>query len=299
MSITFFRFQCLRADQAALHTKEFYSTTMSEGNQTAPGTMDTQDQFSEKKKGNDTVEEEPDNDDGTSGVTGLKNESENRKERVQQVDVLDKLSGNGVKARVTLEECGNSEKKVANDTLHEVKEHHYYELIGGQYYYSDATTGKRYRYKEKTQEWEEVIEGTEGKSNLQNTSEFTDNERKVVAEGSNLEHTGEHGITIDSEGRTYYYADNQYMCKDNEGNIFYLNEQDEWKPWAEKECSQSSESSKWYFYQGDSTFYRDNISGVVYKYNKEDNKWEKFEGKLKKKRPLFHDDEEFDTEDEG
>lgn len=280
------------ADQVASHAEESDGTTMSDGNQTAPDTLETQDQFSKpsedcttENKVNDTVEEKSENDDGSSTETSSTSACKSTEERVLKVDKLDELSENGVEpsTKEPPEVGGNSEKEAAVDSLSEVKEHHSYELIDGQYYYSDTTSGKRYRYEEKTKEWVEVVADSEG---------------KVLTEGSNPEHTSEHGITVDSEGRTYYYADNHYMCKDGEGNVFYMNEQNEWKPWAEKECNQSSESSKWYFYQDDSTFYRDNASGVVYKYNKEDNKWEKYEGKLKKKRPHVDDEEEFDTEEE-
>lgn len=284
------------ADQAASHAEESDSTTMSDGNQTAPDTLEKQDQSSKpseepsedcttKSKVLDTVEEKPENDDKSSTVTSSTSVFENIEGRVQKAHKLDELAENGVDPSVKKppEGDGISEKEAAVVSHSEVKEHHSYELIDGQYYYSDTTSGKRYKYEEKAKEWVEVV---------------ADNEGKVLTEGSNHEHTSEHGTTVDSEGRTYYYADNHYMCKDGEGNVFYLNEQNEWKPWSEKEHDQSSESSKWYFYQDDSTFYRDNVSGVVYKYNKEDNKWEKYEGKLKKKRPLVDDEEEFDTEEE-
>lgn len=280
------------ADQAAPHAAERDGTTMSDGNQTASDTLETQDQFSKlsedctaEETANNTVKRETDNDDGSLKVTNPVNKCENNEERVQEGDMVDELAEKGIEAseKEIPEECGNSEKEGAGDSSSELKEHHSYELIDGHYYYSDTTSGKRYRYEEKAQDWVEVV---------------ADNEGQLVTEGSDSEHASDHGITVDSEGRTYYYADNQYLCRDSEGNVFYLNEQNEWKPWAEKECNQSSESSKWYFYQDDSTFYRDNVSGVVYKYNKENNKWEKYEGKLKKKRPLVDDEEEFDTEEE-
>lgn len=154
-----------------------------------------------------------------------------------------------------------------------------YELIGNHYYYTDKTSGHKYKYDAESNEW--VASDGERRSN-----KFSDNEH----------------VTTDNEGRSYYYAGKFYLCQDPQGNVFYWNEKHEWQPWTEKVASDeklsSEEKSKWYFYQGDSTFYRDNSSNTVYKLNKETNEWEVFEGKLKTKRPRTNEDEEFDTDED-
>ncbi|XP_071518003.1 17S U2 SnRNP complex component HTATSF1-like isoform X2 [Panulirus ornatus] len=152
-----------------------------------------------------------------------------------------------------------------------------YEYIRGQYYYTDNISGQRYLYDADAGEW-------------------------VVTSRNNGEDKNEQQVTTDSEGRTYYYAENMYLCRDPHGNVFFLNENNEWKPWTEKDASipQSGgeKNSKWYFYEGDSVFYRDNTSNTVYKLHKEKNEWEIFEGKLKKSRPHIDDVEEFDTDED-
>ncbi|XP_042217715.1 HIV Tat-specific factor 1 homolog isoform X2 [Homarus americanus] len=155
----------------------------------------------------------------------------------------------------------------------------HYELIGGQYHYTDNTSGQRYRYDANAGEW------------------------VVTSEEKDSDYEAEKQVTIDKEGRTYYYAENMYLCKDPLGNVFYMNEDNDWKPWSEKVTSTGNSgveqsNSKWYFYQGDSMFYRDNVSNVVYKLNKENNSWEVYDGKLKRKRPRIDEEEEFDTDDE-
>lgn len=179
------------ADQAASHAEESDGTTMSDGNQTAPDTLEKQDQSSKpseeppedcttKSKVLDTVEEKPENDDKSSTVTSSTSVFENIEGRVQKAHKLDELSENSVDPSVKEppEGDGISEKEAAVVSHSEVKEHHSYELIDGQYYHSDTTSGKRYRYEEKTKEWVEVV---------------ADNEGKVLTEGSNHEHTSEHG----------------------------------------------------------------------------------------------------------
>nr|XP_045626344.1 HIV Tat-specific factor 1 homolog [Procambarus clarkii]XP_045626345.1 HIV Tat-specific factor 1 homolog [Procambarus clarkii]XP_045626346.1 HIV Tat-specific factor 1 homolog [Procambarus clarkii]XP_045626347.1 HIV Tat-specific factor 1 homolog [Procambarus clarkii]XP_045626348.1 HIV Tat-specific factor 1 homolog [Procambarus clarkii] len=161
----------------------------------------------------------------------------------------------------------------------ELTSSHDYELVEGHYYYTDNTSGQRYKFDANAGEW--VM-----------NSEEKENENK-----------DEQKITRDSEGRTYYYAENMYLCKDPFGNVFYLNDNHEWKPWSERvaSCADSGEeqnTSKWYFYQGDSMFYRDNLSNIVYKLNKESNTWEVYEGKLKRKKPRIDEEEEFDTDEE-
>ncbi|KAK8753341.1 hypothetical protein OTU49_003977, partial [Cherax quadricarinatus] len=155
-----------------------------------------------------------------------------------------------------------------------------YELIAGHYYYTDHTSGQRYKFDAIAGEW--VVNNGE-----------KDNENKDARK-----------TTTDSEGRTYYYAENMYLCKDSHGNVFYLNDNQEWKSWSERPSPNANSSeeqniSKWYFYQGDSMFYRDNVSNIVYKLNKESNAWEVYEGKLKRKRPRIDEEEEFDTDEDS
>lgn len=143
-----------------------------------------------------------------------------------------------------------------------------YELIDGEYHYTDISSGVKYRYSTDKMEWVEVDQASQQ-------------------------------VTTDSEGRTYYYADGLYLCRDSEGNVFFMDEKNEWRPWEER-TGYKSGGNDWYFYQGSAMFYRDRKTGAVFKFNKEESKWEKFEGKLKRKRPNIDPDEEFDTdEDEG
>ncbi|KAK4299036.1 hypothetical protein Pmani_028655 [Petrolisthes manimaculis] len=141
-----------------------------------------------------------------------------------------------------------------------------YELIDGEYHYTDSSTGVRYKYSTDKTEWVEVEQDSQQ-------------------------------VTTDSEGRTYYYADGLYLCRDSEDNVFFMNEKNEWRPWEER-TGNKSDGNHWYFYQGSEMFYRDRTTGAVFKFNKEENKWEKFEGKLKRKRPKIDPDEEFDTDEE-
>lgn len=286
------------ADQPVVHAEGMDAGTMSEGNIMTHDTLEAQAQPS-KSSEESVTEGSKVNDPDTSQKTVKTDEDENAEEIIQKNDRLEKHSENGNDANVngtsTVKE--NDEGKVSVDSSRKEDD---YELINGQYYYSDASAGKRYRYEEKKQEWVEVYVDIQTGNNSGQVDKHTVTNCAVV-EGiqsdTNPEHIGEHITTTDSEGRTYYYADNHYLCQDREGNVFYLSEKNEWKPWAEKDSKQSTESSKWYFCQGDSTFYRDNASGVVYKFSKENNKWEKYEGKLKKKRPLI-DEEEFDTDED-
>ncbi|XP_063591125.1 17S U2 SnRNP complex component HTATSF1-like [Penaeus indicus] len=166
-----------------------------------------------------------------------------------------------------------TEQKEGNQP--DFSESHDYELINGHYYYTDSSSGQRYMYDANKGEWV-AVDASEEKQDQQ--------------------------VTVDDEGRTYYYADDMHLCRDPHGNVFYW-EENEWKPWTQKAPAKSDSASekkdsKWYFYQGDDTFYRDNTSDVVYKLNKETNEWQVHEGKLKKKRPRIDEEEEFDTESE-
>lgn len=282
------------ADQPAVQTEMMDDGTVCEGNKKPYDTLEIQVQPS-KSSEDPVTEESKANDADTAQKTVATDEAENAEEITQKNDILEKLSENDSDANLngtsTVRE--NDEKKISSHKADEYA--HDYELINGQYYYSDTSSGKRYRYEEKTQEWIEVV----AEMNTENPADKVTDCAVVedMQSDTNPKHKVEHNTTTDSEGRTYYYADNQYLCQDSQGNVFYLSEKNEWKLWTEKDSQQSSESSKWYFCQGDSTFYRDNVSGVVYRFNKENNKWEKYEGKLKKKRPLI-DEEEFDTDED-
>ena len=143
-----------------------------------------------------------------------------------------------------------------------------YELIDGKYYSTDEK-GRKLVFDSKTQDWVEVSE--------------TDKENSEV--------------TTDGEGRVYYAADGMYLCRDSEGNVFYLNEKNEWKSWQSEASSDKSNCPNWYFYQGDDTFYRDNATNTVYKLDKEMNEWKIHRTKAAK-RPRTETEEEFDTDEE-
>lgn len=155
-----------------------------------------------------------------------------------------------------------------------------YELIGDIYYYTDESSGQRYYYDTANQNWVVTDQSKEKKDgdSYHNQSTYTDD-----------------------EGRTYYYAENMYLCRNPDESVYYMDEKGEWKPWKSEEVNSNGneESSKWYFYQGNNCFYRDKVKNIVYKLNKDTDKWETYEGKLRKKRPRLNADEEFDTSDEG
>ncbi|XP_076048068.1 RRM1_TatSF1_like and RRM2_TatSF1_like domain-containing protein barc [Oratosquilla oratoria] len=147
-----------------------------------------------------------------------------------------------------------------------------YEWIDGAYHYTHPTTNRSYRYDSEAETWVEVSLETEGHQ------------------------------SVDSEGRTYYNEGGAQMCKDKEGNIYKYSETGDWVFVSSSGCgtdTSKNEDSKWYFYEGENTFYRDHSTDIVYRLNKDKNEWELYEGKLKGKRPrVANDDEEFDTSDE-
>jgi len=150
-----------------------------------------------------------------------------------------------------------------------------YELVGDTYYYTDEASGQKYYYDNTKQNWVPTDQCKDGDS-AHNQSPYTDN-----------------------EGRTYYYAENMYLCRNPDGSVYFMDEKEEWKSWKTKESTNGNEeSSKWYFYQGNDCFYRDKVKNIVYKHNKDTNEWETYEGKLRKKRPRLNTDEEFDTSEE-
>ncbi|MPC76807.1 hypothetical protein E2C01_071239 [Portunus trituberculatus] len=268
------------ADQNSPHSEGMHTKNMGEEDQMSCDRLKAQGQLP-NSSGKSITEEKKVNDADPTPKTTKTDKDENVEEMTEKKNEIQKMSEIHSDANGTSDLKENVEEKISLEPSSKDGETgNDYELIGGQYYYSDKLSGKRYRYDKNVEEWIEVTVDKE----TGNDSEQAD------------EHKDEY-TTTDSEGRTYYYADDQYLCQDCEGNVFYLNEKNEWKPWAEKNNVLSSESSKWYFCQGDSTFYRDNVSGVVYRLDKENNKWEKYEGKLKKKRPLI-DEEEFDTDED-
>uniref|UniRef100_A0A0P4WFG7 17S U2 SnRNP complex component HTATSF1 n=1 Tax=Scylla olivacea TaxID=85551 RepID=A0A0P4WFG7_SCYOL len=273
---------------------------MSEEDQMSCDTLEVQAQLP-NSSGKTVTEGSKLNDADPTQKTTETDKDKNFEEMTEKNYEVEKMSENGSDASRTSNLKENVEEKISLESSTKDGENAYdYELISGQYYYSDKSSGKRYRYDKNVEEWIEVTMDMETENNFEQAGEPTITDCQVVdgiQSDTNTEHKGEYTTTTDSEGRTYYYADDQYLCQDREGNVFYLNEKNEWKPWAEKDNVLSSESSKWFFCQGDSTFYRDNVSGVVYRLDKENNKWEKYEGKLKKKRPLI-DEEEFDTDED-
>ena len=278
------------ADQLVLHAEEVDAGTTSEENQIACDTPEDQVEPS-KSAGESVTEGTKLNDADTAQKIVETDEDENGEDIIGENKKSEKLLENDNDVNGTPTRTETAEGKISTDSSCKQDENtHDYELINGQYYYTDKSSGTRYKYEEKEQEWIEVMQ----------TDEPTVSDSPVV-EGTqsdaDTQHKSGHATTTDSEGRTYYYADNYYLCQDQHGNVFYLNDKNEWTPWGENDSKQSSESSKWYFCQGESKFYRDNVSGVVYKFDKENNKWEKYEGKLKKKRPRV-DEEEFDTDEE-
>lgn len=150
-----------------------------------------------------------------------------------------------------------------------------YELVGDTYYYTDETSGQKYFYDTTKQNWVPTDE-CKDEDSAHSQSPYTD-----------------------SEGRTYYYAENMYLCRNPDESVYYMDPKGEWKPWkSESNSNGNEESAKWYFYQGDDCFYRDKVKNIVYKLNKDTNEWEIHKGKLRKKRPRLDPEEEFDTSDE-
>ena len=266
------------ADQDSPHSEGMNTKDMGEEDQMLCDTPGIQGQLPNSSQKSVTEGSKVIDADPTSKTTTT-DKDENIEEMIEKNNEVGKVSENRSDTNGTSDLKENEEEKSPESLCKDGETGNDYELIGGQYYYSDKSSGKRYRYDKKVEEWVEVTVDMETGNDSEQASEHRDE------------------YTTDSEGRTYYYADDQYLCQDREGNVFYLDEKNEWKPWAEKDNVSSSESSKWYFCQGDSTFYRDNVSGVVYRLDKENNKWEKYEGKLRKKRPLI-DEEEFDTDED-
>ncbi|CAL4214669.1 unnamed protein product, partial [Meganyctiphanes norvegica] len=151
-----------------------------------------------------------------------------------------------------------------------------YELVGDTYYYTDEASGQKYYYDTTKQTWV-TTDQCKDEASAHSQSPYTDD-----------------------EGRTYYYAENMYLCRQPDGSVYYMDEKEEWKPWKNEDSNRNGneESAKWYFYQGNDCFYRDKVKNIVYKLNKDTNEWETFEGKLRKKRPRLNTEEEFDTSDE-
>ena len=79
-----------------------------------------------------------------------------------------------------------------------------YELVDGCYHYTDETTNIRYKFDNESQSWVEA---------------FTDSKES------------EDKVTVDEEGRTFYHADGKYLCRDTSGNVYFLNEKNEWIDW--------------------------------------------------------------------
>lgn len=182
---------------------------------------------------------------------------------------------------------------------------HSYELLGGAYYYTDETTQLRYKYDESSSEWIVVENGSDSKSVNSGTDQSDSN------------------VHVDEEGRTYYYADNRYLCRYPTGHVYYMDEKNEWVLWdsdapasTNEDCKTGDQSglggdvnanggatkdnSKWYYYRGKDAFYRDHTSNTVFKLNKDSNEWEAHKEKgvkrKKKQRPKGTEEEEFDTE---
>lgn len=158
-----------------------------------------------------------------------------------------------------------------------------YELIDNAYYYTDSSTGTKYIYDHSKGEWTETT-APNTKENIENSKENRSRESQEV--------------TVDNEGRKYYWAEDMYLCQDLQGNIFYM-DQNEWKPWSDKFSNDTkAEKDKWYFYKGDNTFYRDNNTNKVYKLNKETNEWEEYKSKKRRHKTAFNETEEFDSDEE-
>ena len=157
---------------------------------------------------------------------------------------------------------------------------HKYEVIDGEYHYTDETTNISYKFDNEKQTWVAL------------------SEKETKEKQSKSMH-------VDSDGRTYYYSEGQYLCRDPTGAVYYLDEKNEWVLWNStkeninsKDSIKSSDDGKWYFYRGEDAFYRDQVTNVVYRYNKSTSSWEisKSDRKsTKRKRKSQHPDEEFDT----
>ncbi|XP_064109293.1 17S U2 SnRNP complex component HTATSF1-like [Macrobrachium nipponense] len=171
------------------------------------------------------------------------------------------------------EEVEDSGSKEQDTSKKQPTDQRDYEVKDGKYYYTDSETGHKYMYDESSGEWV-------------SSSDHQD-------------------VSTDEQGRTYYHAQGMYLCQDPQGNVFYMDKNNEWVPWgtgtesSTTEIKKGEENNKWYFHQGDDTFYRDKVSDAVYKLNKDNNEWEVFEGELKKKRPRINSDEEFDTDEDS
>ncbi|XP_068202166.1 17S U2 SnRNP complex component HTATSF1 [Palaemon carinicauda] len=200
-----------------------------------------------------------------------KSESHADTDKKEDTQNLDHVSSNN-------SDMDKVEKKESNSEEQEKSEkppsdHRDYEVKDGKYYYTDTESGHKYMYDDSSGQW--------------------------VSSGDHQD------VSTDEEGRTYYHAQGMYLCRDPQGNVFYMDDKNEWVPWVTEtessttEVKKQEESMKWYFHQGDDTFYRDKVSDVVYRFNKEKNEWEVFEGKLKKKRARINADEEFDTDDDS
>ncbi|RXG69191.1 HIV Tat-specific factor 1-like protein [Armadillidium vulgare] len=148
-----------------------------------------------------------------------------------------------------------------------------YELVGDTYYYTNKETGVRYKYDQSKSDWLKCS----GSDSL-TTNDSSD-------------------VTTDEEGRKYYWAQGMYLCQDTHGNTYFMNDKKEWEPWSEHSITKESKSeNRWYFYKGQSTFYRDNLSNKVFKLNKETNEWEEYK-KRRKRKVQSTEEEEFDTDE--
>ena len=185
----------------------------------------------------------------------------------------------------------------AEDDTSQFAGEHGYELINGNYYYTD--TESKQQYKHVDGQW--ITVDSLDSNDVKPDEPIDETDKTAVMDETDK--TSD--VHVDEDGRTYYYADGQYLCKYPTGHVYYINENNEWVLWNTEGNSSAADAngnqtdaSKWYFYRGDIAYYRDQTTNIIYKLNKESNEWEVTKGAKKRKKPQrqAHPEEEFDTE---